>query len=95
MEGRAFGVFWEVVERHRARLAELEGELKSRDRAYTEAWFRVMAMGSEGATADDKAEARAELVSANAALAAAERELEKAKRRLPLYEQALRQFTPT
>ena len=95
MEGRAFGVFWEVVERRRKRVLALEAELRERDRVYTEAWFEVIAMAHKDATPEDKAGARSNLKAANAELEAVKGELETANRRLPMYEEALRACTPT
>ena len=54
-----------------------------------------MAMGQDGATAADKQEANANLERSAEELAAAKLALDNARRRLPLYEQTLEQFTPT
>ncbi len=95
MDGRAFGVYWEFVERERRRVAELEERVQETDRRCCEAWFQVMAMGQEDATAADKEEAGALLNHTIEELEAAKIALESAQRRLPLYEQTLRQYTAT
>ena len=95
MDGRAFGVYWDFVERQRKRVIDLEAEARELDRRYSEAWFQTMAMGQDGATAADKQEANANLERSAEELEAAKLALDNARRRLPLYEQTLEQFTPT
>ena len=95
MDGRAFGVFWDFVERQRKRVVELEDQARAMERRYTEAWFETLAMGQDGATPADKQEASARLSRAANELEAAKLALETARRRLPLYEETLEQLTPT
>ena len=95
MDGRAFGVYWDFVERQRKRVIELEAETRELERRYTEAWFQTTAMGQDGATAADMQEAGADLERAAEDLEAAKLALETARRRLPLYEKTLEQYTPT
>jgi hypothetical protein len=95
MDGRAFGVYWDFVERQRKRVVELEADAGELDRRYSEAWFQTMAMGQDGATPADKQEASDNLERAAEDLEAAKLALETARRRLALYEQTLDQYTPT
>lgn len=93
MEGRAYGVWWAFVERQRRRIVELEDEVRRRDQGYAEAWFEVTAMGQDGALESDKGEAGARLKTARDELESAQQALAEARRKLPLYEKTLNQYT--
>ena len=95
MDGRAFGVYWNFVEKQRQLIIELEAQTLELGHRYTEAWFEPTAMGQEGATAEDKQEATINLEHAIEQLRAARLALKTAQRRLPLFEKTLDQYTPT
>ena len=91
----SFEVYWHLVKRKHLELLELRSEKESAHRDYVEAWFEFMAMGHPEALKEDKEKASSSLQSCGAARERAILAVSEAERRLILFEECLRQCTPT